>query len=326
MPQRLWSGAASAASREARERCVIRATSPADRTTQPMPLDDATGVVHWHKPVITRHSTEHAIKETKLEVEVAEEKTKKVVELVNRVAGRKAEGGVRSVLYVLNAFDAGAAAGSVVDGEETVCPECQKVLMAFALKGINDSVTVRHVRSNELLQQLSVTTHGAPWHRNRGEDELNLLRGVRKPNTKLPMLLSSDGTALCDSDQILQYLDNRYPEKKVFTDGAYEYGLAIKPLWGILKNWWEGRLLVAAEENPEEEQQQEEANAEEEGLDRPDAETQGEETNAEGQLDEEKQEIAAQLLIEEYMEGLDDLCSALPGASSVCPLLYYADQ
>ena len=44
-----------------------------------------------------------------------------------------------------------------------------------------------------MLRHKSVAPHGAPWHRDLGEDELNVLRGVRKLNSNLPMLLALDG-------------------------------------------------------------------------------------------------------------------------------------
>jgi hypothetical protein len=177
-----------------------------------MPLDEATGIVHWKKPVVFDHQvdTSQEVRETHLEDAVDDQKSERVALMVTRVTGRSAaEGEALAVLYVLNVPDTVSETNNVAQGSGTACPECLHVLMAIGLKGIADAVSVRHVRSNTLLQEPSVTTHGAPWHRDTGEDELNLLRGVRKPNTKLPMLLSTDGVALCGSDQILEYLDSR---------------------------------------------------------------------------------------------------------------------
>jgi glutathione S-transferase len=269
-----------------------------------MPLDEATGIVHWKKPVVFDHQvdTSQEVRETHLEDAVDDQKSERVALMVTRVTGRSAaEGEALAVLYVLNVPDTVSETNNVAQGSGTACPECLHVLMAIGLKGIADAVSVRHVRSNTLLQEPSVTTHGAPWHRDTGEDELNLLRGVRKPNTKLPMLLSTDGVALCGSDQILEYLDSRFPDVTISaTHGAYEYGLAIKPLWGILRLWWAGRLV----------EQQRAASPPIEEVDEQYTDKVSVEVAA-----REREEIAAQLMIEEYMEGLDDLCSALDGVA-----------
>jgi hypothetical protein len=148
-----------------------------------MPLDHATGVVHWTRPVSSAfngvQSHAHKVHETKLELSAVEEKRRRVADHVSRVTGLRTDE-LTIVLYVLSAQDAsdpthvsdGCSNRGSNGGGGTPCPESQKVIMACRLKGL--SPTVRYVQSNKLLTEKSVTTNGAPWLRDQGEDELNL--------------------------------------------------------------------------------------------------------------------------------------------------------
>eukprot|EP01043_Picozoa_sp_COSAG02_P067614 COSAG02_NODE_10930_length_1830_cov_1.559214_2_plen_334_part_00 len=278
-------------------------------------MDEETGVVHWQKPVITRHSTERAIKKTHLEklAEFDEERTRRVADMVGRVAGLSSTGTEQGVLYVLNVNDEQSEERRVAGDSATSCPVCQQVLMACALKQVADRIAVRYVSSNQLLQQPSVTTHGAPWHREQGEDELNLLRGVRRPNTKLPMLLTSTGVVLHDSEDILGYLDIQFPDMTLIKPGHSEYSDSVEPLWGMLRSWWHGQLRAPEPEpEPEPEPQPQPKSRVMRRINSEDASPEREQDPEDlVEPDEEKSELAQQLLIEEYLEGIDDLCAGL---------------
>lgn len=104
-----------------------------------MPLDEATGIVHWKKPVVFDNhqvDTSQEVRETHLKDAVDDQKSERVALMVTRVTGRSAaEGEALAVLYVLNVPDTVSETNNVAQGSGTACPECLHVLMAIGLKG-----------------------------------------------------------------------------------------------------------------------------------------------------------------------------------------------
>src|SRR5690606_15111218 len=70
-------------------------------------------------------------------------------------------------------------------------PFCRKVRLSLAEKKLDFELKVEKV-----------------WERRRDFLKMN-------PSGEVPVLVDEDGSVICDSQTIVQYLDDKYPEKKL---------------------------------------------------------------------------------------------------------------